>query len=112
MTTGIMKHTLRGIKGWSWLSIKEIDVMKVVDIEHGKRLFCILNPVHPWKLSIVYNEPTESVEPVITKDGITGFTRSVELTQIITKRYRTEREVLAEISQVKRKRAAMIEWQN
>lgn len=110
MTTGILKHTLRGINGWSWLSMKEIDVMKVVHTEHGKRLFCILNPAHPWKLTIEYNEPTESLEPVITTGG-TGFTTSVELTQLITKRYRTEREVLADISQIKRKQAAMFEWQ-
>ena len=110
MTTGILKHTLRGLNGWSLLCIKEIDVMKVVEIAHRRRLFCIFDREYPWTLTIEYNEPTESIEPVYTTGGA-GFTISVELTQSITKRYQTERQVLTEISQIKRKQAGMIEWQ-
>ena len=111
MTTGILKHTLRGINGWSFLSIKYIDVMKVVYICHHQRLFCIFNQEHPWTLTIEYDEPVESWMPVYTTGGY-GITRSVDLTQFITRRYRTERDVLTEISQIEQKQAAVIQWQN
>ena len=110
MTTGILKHTLKGLKGWSFLCIKEIDVMKVVEIKIHRRLFCIFDREHPWTLSIDYNKPIKCVQPVYC-GGVFTTIISVALTQIITKRYRTERQVLAEISQIKRKQAAMIEWQ-
>jgi hypothetical protein len=112
MTTRILKHTLRGIKGWSDLNIRKIDVMKVVDITHRKRLFCIFNQGHPWSLTIEYDEPVEILVPIFMAGNLIGYMPSEESTQYITKRYRTERDVLTEINEIKRKQAAMINWQN
>ena len=101
---GILFHTLKGIKGWSELSISIIDVYKIKKIYYTKRLFCIFNKDHPYNLTIEYNEPTESSELAYGINSNGGFTTSLvnkmHLTAIITKRYKTEIEVNNEIKEI------------
>ena len=80
-------HTLKGIRGWSWLNISTIDVYKVIEIYHDKRAFCILNRDYPYKLTIKYN--VQNIQ------------------YYITKRYQTEAEVLKEINDINLKRSKM-----
>ena len=102
---GIIFHTLKGIKGWSELSISTIDIYKIKNIYYEKRLFCIFNKNHPYNLIIEYHEPTESIDlvPGINFNG--GITISLvsqmNLITDITKRYKTEIEVKNEIEEIK-----------
>ena len=102
---GIIFHTLKGIKGWSDLSISIIDVYKIKNIYYEKRLFCIFNKNHPYNLIIEYHEPTESIGlvPGINFNGglTTSLVNKVSLIANITKRYKTEIEVKNEIEEIK-----------
>ena len=98
---------MKGMKGWSELSISTIDVYKIKDIYYKKRLFCIFNKNHPYKLTIEYDEPTESMGIASGINFNRGFTTSlvkeVDLTVDITKRYKTEIEVINEIKETRMK---------
>ena len=106
---GLIFHTLKGIRGWSSLNISTIDVHKVINIEHKKRLFCLFDRQYPYSLEIVYNEPTEipAVAPVFNPRSHAGVGHVVlhntYLTQTITKRYATEKEVQTEIAEIEAK---------
>jgi hypothetical protein len=107
MIQNLLFHTLKGIKGWSDLSLVKIDVAKVLDIIYHKRLFMICDRSYPYTLYIKYAEPKEYIGtyPVIGTNGTTGIgiTHNVTLTQVITKRYRSEKEVQEEINQIAQK---------
>ena len=100
-------HTLKGIKGWSTLSIQKIDIYKIKEIYYKKRLFCIFNRDHPYNLIIIYNEPRTTIDfaPGINFNGgfTTSMVESTSLTVNITKRYKTEIEVKNEIKEIQMK---------
>lgn len=101
---GMIFHTLKGIAGWSILSISKIDIYKIKKIYYKKRLFCIFNREYPYNLIIIYNEPRSTVNfaPGINFNGefTTSMVDSVSLTVNITKRYKTEIEVKNEIKEI------------
>jgi hypothetical protein len=97
----MLKHALRGIRGWSSLRMKEMEVTKVISMEHKKRLFRIFDPAYPWKLMIQYN--LDSVDDETYIFGSWTYT--------VTKRYKTEQDVLADIDEIKRKQAAILKLQ-
>jgi hypothetical protein len=104
---GLIFHTLKGKLGWSHLKIIHIDVYKIIEINYHKRLFCIFNKDHPYTLTIEYDEPKESIgfNYGINSNGgtTTMITREVNLTQQITKRYKTEMDVKNEMEEIKKK---------
>lgn len=105
MITNLIFHTLKGIQGWSHLAINKIDVAKVVDMSYHKRLFMIFNRTHPYTLHITYSEPIERLKPapVIGGQGGTALVKQVDLTQYITKRYKTLDEAENEIKEIMKK---------
>lgn len=104
---GLIFHNLKGIKGWSDLSISQINVYKIKEIFYKKRLFCIFNKNYRYTLTIKYSEPNEYYMPIIVYGGhgitTTSLVKQVNLTQIITKRYLTEADVINEIEEIKLK---------
>jgi hypothetical protein len=72
-------HTLTGINGLSHLKIKKIDISKVVGLTYHRRSLIILDKEYPYTLAIQYVHTRE---------------------QTITKRYRTENEVLEELNEI------------
>ena len=104
MIHNLLFHTLKSIKAWSDLSLVKIDVAIVLDISYNKRLFMIWDRSYPYTLYIKYAEPKEYIGtyPVIGTNGTT-IIHNVTLTQVITKRYRSEKEVQEEIDQIAQK---------
>lgn len=104
---GTIFHTLKGIKGWSQFNISTIDICKIKDIYYEKRLFCIFNKNHPYTLTIEYCEPTQSYGLVrgATFDGkfTTTLVSQIDLTTFMTRRYKSEIEVMNEIEEIKTK---------
>jgi|LauGreDrversion4_2_1035121.scaffolds.fasta_scaffold04984_10 hypothetical protein len=101
-------HTLKGIIGWSSLSISKIDICKIKKIYYKKRLFCIFDRDHPYNLIIIYNEPTPTIGfapgfDLFDGDCTFSIVESVSLTVNITKRYKTEIEVKNEIEEIQMK---------
>lgn len=105
---GIIKHTLKGIPGWSKLSIETIDVEKVIQLNYKKRLFMITNREYPYTLNIKYenihNEMTLMPTIPLGK-GSMGMTPVfyTETESIITKRYKTKQDIINEIDEIKTK---------
>lgn len=98
-------HILKGVNGWSSCNLQKIDVSFVNEISYRKRLFSFLQKEYPYSLTIEYNIPREyiTVSPIFGGKG--GFTinKQVDLTQLITKRYKTENQCMEEISKIKQK---------
>lgn len=105
---GIIKHTLKGIRGWSELCIETIDVAKVIQLNYIKRLFMITNREYPYTLKIKYenihNEMTFMPTIPLGKGSI-GMTSVfyTETESILTKRYKTEQDIINEIDEIKAK---------
>ena len=101
---GVSFYKLKGINGWSWFDISTIDVSKIIEMQYFKRFSCIFNRDYPYMLHIDYNEPTTALTilPGFGFDGsfATMITFKLRLTQNITKRYKTEKEVMQEIKNI------------
>ena len=111
---GLIFHTLRGIKGWSYLSISKIDVFKIKKINYRKRLFCIFDRDYPYTLEIEYDEPNEyyTLAPVFGGNrSSSAIVKQVDLTQIITKRYKTEFEIKIELNELEHKQNKINKFQ-
>lgn len=100
-----LKHILRNCKpGWSHLNLSELDVRKVMSIDYHKRLFCLFDRDHPYTLRIEYYNPrsTFGFAPVLGGRG--GFvpTNDYEESSMITKRYMTAKDAIADIIEIER----------
>ena len=94
---GIVFHNLTGIAGWSSLSHSKIDVAKVIEITYSKRSYCIFNRQYKYTIQITYDEPTQYLSYVM---GGKGVYYKTDLTQVITKRYKTELDCKIEIDTI------------
>ena len=108
---GFVFHTLKGIPGWSYLTIGKIDVAKVISIGYSKRLFMITDRKFPYNLEISYENPHDSVRGGFSASGHFVAVNGVELKSEITKRYQTEAEVVNEINEIKSKQKKLKDWQ-
>ncbi len=99
-------HKLTGKPGWSSLSISEIDVTKVSNIKALERLFKVTDRDLEATLSITYDEPIENIQinPVLGRHAGFTLTNKVQLTQTITKRYKTLKDAEKEINLINTKR--------
>lgn len=100
-------HTFKGfVKGLSSFHINPIDVRKVIKIDYRKRLFCIFDTEYKYSLEMEYLNPRSelSAAPVITSGGHcgTGFYNEYIETSEMTLRYKTEKEVIDEIDEIKK----------
>jgi hypothetical protein len=104
--SGLVFHTLKGIKGWSSLDISIIDISRINKIFYEKRLFCIFDRDYPYTLTIQYNQPVKTYQIMPVYGGRNGYSTiimpTVELTQLITKRYKTEDDVINEIAEIEK----------
>jgi hypothetical protein len=104
---GFIYHNLYGINGWSIKQNSNLDVAKIIDIYHHKRLFCLLDRDHKYTLNIIYSEisVSNSISPVVTTNGIGAavFVPRIDTEYIITKRYKTEQECIGEITNINNK---------
>jgi len=99
-------HLLKNCKnGWSEFRINNLDVRKIKSYGYNKRLFCIFDIDHPYNFWIKYENPhSESdISPVFVNNkwGY-AITEKYSNTSIITKRYKSEEDILIEINEIKR----------
>jgi uncharacterized protein YpiB (UPF0302 family) len=92
-------HTLKGVKGWSYLDIDKIDVARVNKMFYYRRSFCFFEEDKPYSLFIDYHLPKNKIFPIYC-----NFIYVVELEQRISKRYSNEEEVVKEIFEINRKK--------
>lgn len=101
-----LHHTLKNFVNRGINFPNPIDVRKVIDITHRKRMFCIFDPDYLWIMNIEYDNPinTVSVLPVISANGSVGvaLAREYEPSSIITLRYKSLLEIENEKSEIKR----------
>lgn len=90
MITGIIFKTLKGRKGFLSYDISTIDVGLVLDMHCERRLFCIFDRDYPYELDIKYHLPPSNI-------NTSRFTH-----QIISRRYKNEKEAHDEMSEIKR----------
>ena len=95
-------HTLKGINGWSKSNISTIDIYKINHLYYKKRSFCIFDKKYPYKLIIEYNDPIKFISIGLYDITITPIYQ-LYLHQLITKRYKTENDVLNEINEINNK---------
>jgi hypothetical protein len=105
-------HTLKGVKGWSGFFCQRIDVARVTDMMFHKRLFKLMNRDCDYTLRIDYYKPEENltVAPTFVR-GKVGFTlvNTVELSQLLTLRYKTEGDVQNEMDEIRDKQKKLKE---
>jgi len=101
---GLIFHRLKGINGWSKLSINNLDVYNIINYEYNKREFTIFNQEYPYTLSIKYNYPTQEFALTCGIPFVTVILNDyVKLHHDITKRYKTEECIINEINEIKEK---------
>jgi hypothetical protein len=89
MTSSIISHVFKGISGWSYWKLNCVDVSKVESVMYKKRLFKLFDRQYDYTLSIHY----------YLQDAF----RSKTLVEI-TKRYKTEKEIIDEIYEITNKK--------
>lgn len=108
-------HTFNGFaKGLSSFHINPIDIRKIIDIQYRKRLFCILDIEYKYTLEIEYSIPTNrlSISPVIVFGNL-GIANNINnKTSIMTLRYKTEKEVINIIEEIKMKQNLISQFDN
>lgn len=109
-------HTLKGINGNSELKLSIIDVSRVTNVSFHKRLFSFFDKNYPFTITINYKTRSEhtTLSPVLTTGpaiGI-GLTKQIQEFQIITKRYKTEKECEDEINEINNKRNKLLKIVN
>jgi len=111
---GVLFHTLKGTPGWSRLSIKNIDIARVLSISHSKRLFKIFDRDKPYTLEIKYYLPSvqTGVAPSFGRNvSFTVYSEPI-LEHNITKRYETEQTVLKEVEDINNKIKKLDDYTN
>jgi hypothetical protein len=102
-----LHHTFKGfVKGLSYFHINPVDIRKVIKINYRKRLFCIFDTEYKYSMEIEYFNPRSEISSstVITSGGHVGFgiyNQYVETSEM-TLRYKTEKEVIDEIDEIKK----------
>lgn len=110
-------HTFKGfVKVLSSYHINPIDVRKVIDIKYKKRLFCIIDREYKYNLEMEYLNPRSEISPValITFSGNLGigfYNEHIE-TSVMTLTYKTEKEVIDEINEIKKKKELISQFDN
>lgn len=108
---GVLFHALRhdSMAGWSKVQSTSLDVAKIIKVDYHPRMFRLWNRNHPYTLRITYAEPHENVgvAPVISNHGGVAIYNDVELTSLITRRYKTEQHCQEEISEILRKQGLL-----
>jgi hypothetical protein len=86
-------YTLKGISGWSASKLQTINILSVMNMIKRKRNFMIFNKEYPYTLGITYDDqcPFLPIFPVGGK--CTSFTNYYPLSQFISKRYKTEKDM-------------------
>lgn len=106
---------LSKISPWSELIINNIHVRYILDLQYYKRSFRILDRDHHYtfKIKILKSEEFTTVAPVFTNKGV-GFTvvNNVSLTSVITRRYRTEKELREELDKIQKLRNLYVKYVN
>ena len=112
-------HTFTGcVKGLSSFHINPADVRKIIDITYRKRLFCIFNKEYKFSLDIKYFDPKNetTVSPAVVfagQYGIGGVFHSTYVeTSIMTLRYKTKKEVINVIDEIKMKQSLISKFDN
>lgn len=97
-----LTYSLRGINGWSDCALQTIEVEKVIEIEGRQREFMIFQKDYPFKLTIDYNLPKTTTRLNHVFGGKGGFTVSQhhQESQIITKRYMTQKIMEEDIENI------------
>ena len=107
----IIYHTLKGTNGWSNLQLQTVDINKVIEIGYSKRLFMIFDRDYPYNLIIKYENIHNNsiITPTVILGGGIGLTQSfyTETSSIITKRYKSQKDVLDEIKAIQYKHKNM-----
>ena len=103
-TKALITHNLKGINGWSKLSIDKIDVSKIIKIYYCKRSFCIRDVDYKYSLNIEYEyaKTKRYFFPIFPFSGLSFFSDTT-FEQSITKRYKTENECIDEINEIEQK---------
>lgn len=97
MITNLLFHKLKGINGWSFQTLQNIDVGKIINIKYSKRLFVLFDREYPYTLSIKYLITHE-------KPPYTDFTIKQKMgIQCITKRYKNKAELEDDVKQIMKK---------
>jgi hypothetical protein len=110
MRTNILFHTFKFING----NQRSIDVAKIAGMDCTKRLFTIFDKNLPWKLTIQYNQPTQTttLAPVYGGQGSYSFAVIPTMTQYeyIEIRYDSEKSVKDEIQAINKKINYLIQY--
>lgn len=109
---GILFHILRhdSVPGWSKMQITSLDVAKIIKVDYSPRFFRIWNREYPYTLHITYAEPRKelAIAPTFTTNNV-GATlyNDLELTSIISRRYKSEQHCKEEINEIFRKQGLL-----
>ena len=98
--SGLLFHNLSGINGWSRMSLQCVDVAKITDVFYRRRLFKLFDREYDYSLYIKYNEPIDEFKYVAGKHP--SFVVATKTEHFISKRYKTEKDVLDEIKEIKK----------
>ncbi len=114
MMQGILFHTLRGTKGWSWMSPhRSFDIAKITEVYVRPRLFCLLDLDKPYRLSMEYFEPeTESgIAPGFSSNGKMTFSfyEKTVLKHEVTARYKTREDAVQDMNEILQKQYQLVE---
>jgi len=109
MFSGLLFHTLNGIRGWSWCVHTKIDVAKIMSVHFEKRKFKLFDRDHDYTLVIRYKEGYQSftISPVIGGRGGATITPTYSESRYITKRYKTRFAVNREMDEIAHKQAKL-----
>ena len=97
----VLFHHLKGISGWSALTISNIDIAKIINISYRRRRFRIFDVNNPYSLDITYYEPDVMIN-LYFYGKYSNFIHP-ETIHSITKRYKSEEDVKQEIYEIKLK---------
>ena len=96
-----IKYTLRGKSGWSICKFKNISISEVVELSYHKRQFMIFDRKFPYTLNIMYYKPKIMTNTIVMNPTI--YNKYEKCWFVITKRYKTEQDILNEINDIKQK---------
>ena len=110
---GIFFHTLKGAKGWSYMSPhKNFDVSKITNIIVRPRVFCFLDRDKPYMISMMYHEPTNVIglAPGFGPKGTTiSFYNQTILNHEVTARYSSKYEAEQDMNEILKKQYQLFE---
>lgn len=110
-------HTFKGfVKGLSSFHVNPVDVRKVINMDYRKRLFCINDTEYKYSLEIEYYDPRSELSVTYIRSASghveTRFYNHYEETSEMTLRYKTEKEIINEINEIKKKQNLISEYDN